>query len=133
MAFAERNSTRNKAYGLFVIIAMRRTARDVPPRGDRVGIAVWVPPDSHKSVHLHGSDRISRFGSAAVAIVAEPCIIAAPINILFRFQTIFPTSSKSKVLNPIDSSRSCRQDIKSAHEILFPNFCLIGHEHRRAL
>src|SRR3954462_6144519 len=49
-------------------------------------------------------------------------------------QTSSRPPPKPKVLKPIDSSAQLpARIIRSAHEICFPYFCLIGHNNRRAL
>src|SRR5256886_13216828 len=49
-------------------------------------------------------------------------------------QTSGRPPANPKVLNPIDSSATLPARIRrSAHEILRPYFCLIGHSSRRAL
>src|SRR3546814_8582634 len=61
-------------------------------------------------------------------------LIRSPQNTSSGSQMSARPNAKPKVLKPIDSSAQLPANTRrSAHEILLPYFCLIGHSSRRAL
>ena len=107
---------------------------DVARRGERIGIAVRAFRIDVDQAHLHGAERIGELALAAVALVAEPLALRAPVDAPRGSQTSSRPPPKPKVLKPIDSSATLpARIIRSAHDSLRPYFCLIGHSRRRAL
>ena len=94
--------------------------------------AFWVDVDQ---AHLHGREGIVQLPiSVRMAFVGEPLAFRAPVDILLWLPDVFATAGESSVLNPIDSRAQLpAKTMRSAHEILFPYFCLIGQSSRRAL
>ena len=57
---------------------------DVPRRSDRIGIAVRTFRVDVNQTHLHGSERIFEFPVAGVALVIQPFVLRAPVDVFFR-------------------------------------------------
>ena len=111
----------------------RERLADVARRGERIRVAVRALGVHVDEAHLHRTERTRELAVAAVALVAEPRVLRTPETSSGSHTSSRP-NAKPNVLKPIDSSATLPASTsRSAHEIFWPYFCLIGHSSRRAL
>ncbi len=87
--------------GLFVV---HRHAREglanVTAGGDRVRVAVRPFRVHVDQAHLHGGEGILEVPVAGVALVAEPLVLGAPVDVLFRLPDVLAPAAEAEGLEP---------------------------------
>ena len=97
MGFTEGMAPCDQRNGLFVIHSHAgKGLTDIACRGKRIWFAVGAFRIHIDQAHLNGSQRIFQFAVTAIALVAQPCVFIAPVNIFFRLPNVFPTASKAE-------------------------------------
>ena len=85
--------------GLFVVHSHAgKCFADVPARGDRIRFPIGAFRVDVDQAHLYGGQWVLQVAVAAVALVAKPGILAAPVDVFFRLPDILASSGKSKRL-----------------------------------
>ena len=98
MSLTKGVSTGDKGNGFLVIHRHAGEGlADIARRGDRVRIAVGALGIHINESHLHGGERILEFTVSAVALVGEPLLLCAPVDLL-RLPDILATTGEPKGL-----------------------------------
>ncbi len=71
---------------------------DVPGRGNRVRIAVRPLGVHVDQAHLHRAERIGKLPVAAVALVAEPGVLGAPVDVLLGLPDVLASAAETERL-----------------------------------
>ncbi len=99
MGLAEGVAAGDEGHGLFVIHGHAREGlADVARRGQRIGLAVGAFRVHVDQAHLHGSQRVLELAVAGVALVAQPGVLAAPIDVLVRFPHVGAAAAETEGL-----------------------------------
>ena len=69
-----------------------------PARGDGVRVAVGPLRVHVDQTHLHGTQGIVEVPVAAVALVAQPLVLGAPVDVVFRFPDVLATAAEAERL-----------------------------------
>ena len=97
MAFAESVTAGNERHGLLVV--HRHAAEglaDIASRSDRIRIAVRSFRIDVDQSHLDGAERILQFPVAAVAIVAQPGVLGAPVDVFLGLPDVRPAAGEAQ-------------------------------------
>ena len=101
MGFAECMATSHQSDGLFVVHRHAcKCFADVDARSQRIRITIWTFWVDVDQTHLHGGQWVFQVALAAVAIVIQPSVFRAPIDILFRLPNIYTAAAKAKGFEP---------------------------------
>ena len=99
VGFAERVSARDEGNGFLVV---HRHAREgftnVAGSRQRIAAAVRALGVHIDEAHLDGAERLRQLPLATVAIVLEPLLLVAPVNVLIRFPGIGASAAETEGL-----------------------------------
>ncbi len=71
---------------------------DVPRRSERVRVAVRAFRIDVDQAHLHGAERIFEVAVAGVALVIQPLVLGAPVDVFFRFPDVRAAAGETEGL-----------------------------------
>jgi len=101
VGFAEGVAARDERDRLLIVHRHAREGlADIPRRGDRIRVAVRTLRVDVNQTHLHGSKGIFEIPVAGVALVAQPGVLRAPVDVLFRFPGILASTGETEGLKP---------------------------------
>ncbi len=99
VTLAEGVTAGDQCDGLFVV---HRHAREgfthVTARRDWVGLTVRPFRVHVDEAHLHSGQRVLQVPVSGIALVAKPGVLAAPVDILFRFPDVLAPTTETEGL-----------------------------------
>ena len=99
VGLAERVAARDEGHRLLVVHRhASEDLADIPRRSDRVRVAVRAFRVDVNQAHLHGSERIFEIPVAGVALVTQPLVLGAPVDVLFRFPDVLTPAAETEGL-----------------------------------
>ena len=115
VGLAEGMAAGDERHGLLVV---HRHASEgfanVPRRGDRIRVAVGAFRVDVNQTHLHGRERIFEIPVAGVALVTQPGLLGAPIDVLIRLPNVLATASETERL---EAHRFQRNVAREDHQV----------------
>ena len=99
MHLAEGVTTRDQRHGFLIVHRhTRKGLADVDGGSQWIGLAVRAFRVDVDQAHLHGGERVFELAIARIALVVEPGVFRAPINIFFGLPHIGATTGKAEGL-----------------------------------
>ena len=99
MRLAEGMTAGGQGHGLVIVHGHAgKSLANIARRCERVGVAVRAFGVDIDQAHLHGAERVFKLAVAAVALIAQPFVLGAPVNVQFRFPHILAPAAKAKGL-----------------------------------
>ena len=99
MGLAERVAARDEGHRLLVVHCHAcKGLADVSRRCDRVRVPVRAFRVDINEAHLNGSEWFFEIPLAGVALVTEPLVLGAPVDVLFRYPDVLTPAAESKGL-----------------------------------
>ena len=99
VGLAEGMAASDQRHGLFVV---HRHAGEglahVAARSHRIRVAVGALRVDVDQAHLHGGERVGQLAIAGIAVVAEPSVFIAPIDVFLGRPDVGATTAKAKRL-----------------------------------
>ena len=117
VGLAEGVTTGNEGDRLLVVHrhAAERLA-DVDCGSERIGIAVRALRVHVDQAHLHGRERVLELTIAAVALVVEPDVLVAPVDVLLRLPDVGTSAAEAERLE----AHRLHRDVAGEHQEVGP-------------
>ena len=115
MGLAESVAARDQRHRLFVVHRHAGEGlADIPRRGERIRLAVRAFRIDVDQAHLHGAERIFEIPVAGVALVVQPLLLGAPVDVFFRLPDVLAPAGETERL---ESHRFQRDVAGEDHQV----------------